>query len=220
MSEHQHLLARVLVSLLKTHDEDKARAARRLHDDVAQVLSAVGLRIGILRMDLEARAPDVLPQLIECQKMLERAMDRVRSLSFDLDPAMVERVGLTPALERLAGRYLESFPGKIQVSVESSVKLPAHLVRPVYRIVEAALTNAVSHSAGSRIEVRVWRQPDGVHAQVSDDGLGFDPAEKRRNPLSTGLLLMQFYAQEYSMTLDISSKLGQGTAVTVQCGSV
>ena len=215
MPENQHPLARAVVSLITTHDEENSRAARRLHDDVAQILTAVGLRLGLLRMD--HTESELAAQLDESQKLIEKAIHSVRSLSVDLDPAIVDRMGLAAALERLIESQRRSFPGSIQLSYDPSVKLPAVLARTIFRIVERALENATRHSAGRLVLVGVTKTAAGIRAQVSDDGRGFDPDQQRRNPPGIGLLLMYYYAEQNGMQLTISTGLDQGTIVTAEC---
>jgi two-component system NarL family sensor kinase len=215
MFQNPNPLARVLISLVKSHDEQMARAARRLHDDVAQVLSAVGLRLGLLRMDMEESAGELVEQLNESQKLLEKAVDSIRSLSYDLNPAIVERAGLAAALDRLTTRHRQTFPGAIQLSYDSSVKLPPERARSVYLILEAAVDNAVSHSQAERIEVSAINRAGAPRFQVSDDGRGFDCQAQWQNPSSIGLLLMRYYADQNDIHLDIYSQPGKGTIVTV-----
>jgi len=212
----QNPLASAVALLVKAHDEEVARTSRRLHDDVAQILSALGLRLGILRMDFSESAKFVA-ELNECHKLLERAIDSVRSLSFDLNPSAVERAGLEAALKRLTEHYRGFFTGLIELSYDSSVKMPTPLARSLYNIVERAMENAVRHSGARRIEIRLKGIDGSVCASLTDDGRGFDYDEEQRNPSGVGLLLMRLYAAQNGLNLEISSRDGQGTIVRAQC---
>jgi signal transduction histidine kinase len=100
-----------------------ARVARILHDDVGQVLSAIGLQIDVMRMDFVAQAPGIAERSAEIQQLLEKAIDRVRDLSFELNPATVERAGLQFALERMVGRVRQNYKGTVRLMYDSSVRL-------------------------------------------------------------------------------------------------
>lgn len=217
MAGNQHPLARVLDAIVKTNEDKMAKAARRLHDDVGQILSAAGLRLALLRMDLEGAAPELAQQLNESLKLLETAVASVRSLSYDLNPAIVERAGMAGALDRLARRYSDAFQGSIQLSCTPSVKLPAPMAAAVYRIVEAAVDNAVAHSGASRIEILVKDLCGVIMVEVGDNGRGFDCYEWQQNPSNIGFLFMRYHAEQGGMKLDISSKPGGGTIVKVEC---
>src|SRR6185295_11298799 len=104
MTDPQQLLTRMLVSTINAREVESDRVSRTLHDEVGQVLSAVGLQLDVLRLDFQKQAPEIAPRTIEIQKMLDLAMSQVRTLSYDLNPAVVERVGLQNALDRLVGR--------------------------------------------------------------------------------------------------------------------
>src|SRR5262245_12773492 len=83
----------------------RGKLARKLHDEVAQVLSGAGLQLDVLRMDMEERVPEIVPRIAEIQDLLERVVRNIRDVSYELNPGIVERAGLQPALDLLVGRY-------------------------------------------------------------------------------------------------------------------
>ncbi|MCW5978169.1 MAG: hypothetical protein KIT09_08825 [Bryobacteraceae bacterium] len=220
MEEEPRPLERVVVALVEAHQADTERLARRLHDDVGQLLTAAGLRLGLLRMDLEQVAPRLVEPLSESLALLDKAFECVRQLGGELNSSLVERIGLPASLDRLAARCQASFPGVIASSCDPSAKLPAVSAERFYRIVEAALENAIRHSGAGRIILTLQRLPDCTLAEVADDGRGFDRSHWSRNPAGAGLLLMEHYARQNSLQLNVSSAPGRGTIVTVQCSLV
>src|SRR3954451_17984109 len=105
MTESQRFLQRMIVSTINARDVESNRVSRILHDEVGQVLSAVGLQMDVLKLDYKAQVPDIVARIHEIQHMLEHAVEQVRALSYDLNPAVVERAGFFSAMDRLAGRF-------------------------------------------------------------------------------------------------------------------
>ncbi|MBI1789119.1 MAG: hypothetical protein HYR60_16430 [Acidobacteria bacterium] len=208
-------LRAVALRLLADQSRDRTRMARILHDEVAQLLSGAGLQLDLLRMDLEARVPEIAPRTAEIQAILEEIVVRIRELSYDLNPEIVERAGLYAALDRLVGRRRQDFPGKIRLLYDSSVRIPTSAAVPVYKIAEQALDNAVRHCGGGTIDIRMRRSPLGPTLEVRDSGLGFDVHAVLEEPCGIGLVSMDQFARQSGLTLSVSSRTGKGTVVKV-----
>ena len=104
-----------------------------LHDDVGQVLSAIGLQLDVLRMDLRAKAPEIVDRTAEIQQLLGAVVERLRNLSYELNPSIVERAGFQFALDRLIGRYRDEFHGSIRFLFDSAVRLPTASATMLYK---------------------------------------------------------------------------------------
>src|ERR1700724_3368893 len=88
------LLAQMLVTAINEHEAALARVSKLLHDDVSQVLSAVGLQLDAMRMEFSNQAPDIDRRATEIQALLEQAIEQLRDVSNELNPSIVERAGL------------------------------------------------------------------------------------------------------------------------------
>lgn len=212
MARPRRTLAQVLAAAVNAREQEAVRVSRLLHDDVGQILSAVGLQLDLLRMDVEAELPDVAARLEQCQKYLETAIEQVRRLNSELNPAIVERAGLQTAMDRLVGRYRDAGPS-IRLLFDSSIRPPLPVAKNLYRIAECALDNAVRHGEAKRIEVFVKAARAGGTLEVRDNGVGFDPATAAPG---LGLPLMEYYAAEAGLVLSVTSEAGQGTIVGVR----
>src|SRR5579871_5290082 len=104
----QPVLAEMLFAAIQEHDAALAGVARVLHDDVSQVLSAVGLQLDAMRMDFKDQAPAIDDRAAEIQTMLEQVIEQLRDISNELNPSVVERAGLQFALDRLAGKVRDN----------------------------------------------------------------------------------------------------------------
>ena len=116
-------LAQKLFAAKSEHEAAMARVARLLHDDVSQILSAVGLQLDAMRMDFRDRLPALDSRATEIQTMLEQAIEQLRDLSNELNPSIVERAGLSFALDRLAGRVRKGFTGNLRLHVDPVKRL-------------------------------------------------------------------------------------------------
>lgn len=213
MSEYDQSLARMVVTLMSAQEQEWARVSRLLHDEVGQILSAVGLQFDVLRMALKDRVPDIEERTSEIQELLERAISHVRELSYELNPAVVEKAGFQFALERLIGRYRKKFPGAIRLMVDLAERLPSNIATALYKIADQAVANAVQHAQTLQIEVLVRPTQQGVVMEVRDRGAGFPVELLKQHSPGLGLLLMEYHAAQAGMQLEITSAPGQGTTV-------
>ncbi|MGA2182724.1 MAG: histidine kinase [Bryobacteraceae bacterium] len=216
--EVQTLLASKLVALINERERELARVSRVLHDGVSQVLSAVGLQLDVMRMDFREQAPGIVERTAEIQHMLEEAIAELRGLSYELNPSVVERAGLPFALDRLVGRFRESYRGTMRLFVDSAARVPENAAGTFYKLAEFALDNVVEHSQSNYAEVLVRQVRDKFVLEVRDNGRGFNVNETIENVQGgLGLLLMKYYASRDGMRLTIHSLAGKGTVVKASC---
>ena len=213
MTDPQKLLTRMLVSTINAREVESDRVSRTLHDEVGQVLSAVGLQLDVLRLDFQKQAPDIAPRTVEIQKMLEVAMSRVRALSYDLNPAVVERVGLQNAFDRLVCRTRTQFQGQLRFQFDCSIRVPLEVGNAWYKIAEHTLENTLKHSGATKIEVQLRSTATAVEMEIRDNGSGFSILETQMHSSGLGLMLIEHYAAQAGIEFRISSEPGKGTVV-------
>jgi len=192
---------------------ERGRLARMLHDEVAQILSGAGLQLDILRMDLEEKAPEIVGRTAEIQELLERVVRRIRDLSYDLNPDIVERAGLQPALDLLVGRFRKVFSGGLRLMYDSTVRIPSSAGVALERIAEESVANAIRHGRCAQIEIIFKSTRDGAALEVRDDGTGFDYEKERRVPRGLGLLMMEYCAAKAGLELTVDAEPGRGSSV-------
>jgi two-component system sensor histidine kinase UhpB len=90
MSRQDRTPSRRSAALTSAQERERSRIARALHDDVGQAMSAAGLQLDLLRMDIADRFPEIGVRTAEIQRMLERAMSRVRELITELGPGVTK----------------------------------------------------------------------------------------------------------------------------------
>jgi two-component system, NarL family, sensor histidine kinase UhpB len=192
---------------LEAQEEERARVARDLHDQVNQSLTGVLLRLEAARA---TAPPELAEEIAETRELAHQAMDELLTVARQLRPTALDDLGLKAAIggqvEQLArpgvetGFICEGDPGGLDPDIQ--------LV--VYRVSQEALGNAIRHSQAGRIEVTLKRTDDRVLLEVADDGTGFTFAES-----NTGLGLggMRERALLIGGELEIESRPGKGTTV-------
>lgn len=206
-------LTESLVALMGAQQEQSARMARLLHDDVNQVLSAAGLHLDLLRMEFEKSSPGIAEKTAEIQQLLGQAIEQLREISYELNPAVVERVGLPFALERLVGRMRRHRQVNVRARIDPKVRVELPVASAIYRIAEAALDNAARHAGAEQVELILSGNGANAKLEIRDDGRGFNRETVRPG---LGLLSMKHYATRIGCVLEIDSETGRGTIVTVR----
>jgi signal transduction histidine kinase len=206
-------LRHTVLSALRAQEFERKMAAQFLHDSVGQNLTALGLQLDLVRMDLESVSPEIGTRITEIQKMLEAMMEEVREYSYELNPSTVERAGLRPALDRMTSRIRQRFAGSVRVNADPSLKLDPKVASALFHIAQEAVQNAVQHAGCSAIEIAVKSTRKGAILEVKDNGRGFDPADVVGARRGLGLLSMEHYAAQAGFELTITSQDEGGTLV-------
>jgi signal transduction histidine kinase len=180
---------------------------------VGQNLTALGLQLDLIRMDLENVSPETCARVVEIQKILEAMMQRVREYSYELNPATVERAGLRSALDRLTGRVRGRFSGTLRVNVDPSLKIDSKVASAMYQIAQEAVENAIQHAGCSAIEIAIKITRAATALEIKDNGKGFDTSDLLRGGRGLGLLSMEHYAAQAGLDLSITSSREMGTTV-------
>jgi signal transduction histidine kinase len=212
-SNAEQELRHTVLGALKAQEFERAMVSKFLHDSVGQNLTALGLQLDLIRMDIELVSPETSARAKELQKLLEEMMESVREYSYELNPSTVERAGLRPALDRLAGRIRERFSGALRLNVDPFLKIEPKLAIALYQIAQEAVENAVQHASCSTIEIAVKSTRTGTVLEVRDNGRGFDPADLVEGRRGLGLLSMEHYAAQAGLDLSITSTRDFGTTV-------
>ena len=206
-------LRHTVLGALKAQEFERRMVAKFLHDKVGQNLTALGLQLDLVRMDLETVSPETSARVVEIQRLLEAMMEEVREYSYELNPSAVERAGLRSALDRLTARIRGRFGGTLRVNVDPSLKLDPGIASAMYQIAQEAVENAVQHSSCSAIEIAVKSTRTGPTMEIRDNGRGFDPADIAGGRRGLGLLSMEHHAAQAGLDLSIKSSRGNGATV-------
>lgn len=192
---------------LRAQEEERARVARDLHDEVNQSLTGLLLRLEAVR---EAAPPELEPELDETRALANEAMQELLALARQLRPTALDDLGLAAAVAGQVEQLERSGP-TARLSVEGDFSdLDDDVQLVVYRVAQEALVNAARHSGADRIDVTLLRAGEGVELSVADDGRGFAFEQSERG---LGIGGMRERALLVGGELTIESRPGQGTTV-------
>jgi len=197
-------------------EEDRTRLARELHDQLGQSLAGLKMDVFWLRDRLgPAPSEQIAAKITSMLRLLDDTIHRVRCISSDLRPAVLDRLGLVPALEWAAEDF--SHRAGIAATVATrihEVQLDRGRSAGVLRIVQEALTNAATHSGAGHVEIAVDVAGGHIVVEVVDDGVGL-PATALTNGESFGLIGMHERAVLLGGTITIRAGVERGTVVTI-----
>lgn len=198
---------------LRAQEEERARVARDLHDEVNQSLTGLLLRLEAVR---EAAPPELEPELAETRILANQAMRELLSLARQLRPTALDDLGLAAAI---AGQVeqLERSGLEAELTSEGDFSdLDDDVQLVVYRVAQESLTNAARHSEAQRIAVTLRRSGDAVELEVADDGRGFAFEQSEQG---LGIGGMRERALLIGAELTIESRPGHGTTVRLSVPS-
>ena len=188
--------------------EDEARRiAHALHDEAAQLLASVHLAVAEIARELPDGARQRLQRI---PLLLDQVAEHIRHLAHELRPAVLDDLGLVPALEFLA-RGMSQRTG-LAVTIDGSIDrtAPAPVQTALYRIVQEALNNAGRHARATKVCVQLEQNSRAIRCSIADDGIGFDPAvQSRRHGL--GLIGIRERLAALGGSLSIATGEGRGT---------
>jgi PAS domain S-box-containing protein len=214
LSETNASLQRLSRRLVEVQEHERRSIARELHDEVGQILTGLKITLELIK-NLPPEAID--EALDQAQRQVNELVARVRDISLDLRPAMLDDLGLLPALIWLIDRY--SSQTKVRVSFKHSGiegRYAPELETAIYRIVQEALTNVARHSRIGEATVMLWTTDEKIYAQIEDQGVGFKPESVLASVSSSGLTGMRERASLLDGKLTIESNEGAGTCVTAE----
>jgi two-component system sensor histidine kinase UhpB len=225
-------LRRLSQRILEVQESERRLIARELHDEIGQQLTGIKM----LLETLEESVPDVsgpprsagadaaldksldrslyAPGLSEISAAVAMTLERVRDLSLDLRPAVLDSLGLLPALQWQFERYTRLTGIIVDFSADGlDHRLPARLEAGTYRLIQEALTNVARHAGVSEVIVQIYVSEGTLSLYVVDTGAGFDVEKALAAGGSTGLTGMRERADLLGGTLTIDSLPGEGATI-------
>jgi PAS domain S-box-containing protein len=194
--------------LVEVQEQERHHLARELHDEIGQILTSLKFAL-----EASAAAPPATAagKLGEARALVEESLNRVRELSFDLRPTLLDHLGLLPALRGLIERYTANTGVRVNFHhVGLDRRFRPELETAAYRIVQEALTNVARHARVREVEVRLWVDAETLRVQVEDHGVGFDREAVLAAGRSAGLPGMHERVMLLGGQLSVESTPGGG----------
>lgn len=194
--------------------EERQHLARELHDSLSQTLYGISLGAHTALNFLDSQRDKVVEALDYVLSLANVGLSDMRALIFDLRPESLEAEGLVSALAKQAAALRARYDIEIKTEICDEPAVPLETKEAIYRVAQEALHNAVRHARANRLGVRLCHQQDNLALEVSDDGVGFDPAKSF--PGHLGLDSMRERVARLRGTLEIQSAPGRGTRVRAE----
>jgi PAS domain S-box-containing protein len=217
--EAERARTELLTRLVFAQEDERRRIARDMHDEFGEQLTALALRIGLLKKACADRS-DLAGQ-VEALEAIARHLDHeVDQLVWELRPTALDDLGLRAALTN----YIQDWSDRVNIPATFHTagllddRLAPEVETTLFRIAQEALNNSAKYSRAQRVEVILERRSNSVLLIVEDDGIGFETSDDARRPGSGGFGLegMRERAGLIGASLEIESAPGQGTTVLLR----
>jgi PAS domain S-box-containing protein len=212
-------IRRLAGRLLEAQDNERARIARDLHDDVSQQLAGLSIALSGLkhRMNDFNVSEELQADLRALHERSNTLAQNVRNLSHDLHPTVLRHAGLVAALTSYCDEIQRSHGMASSCSAEGDFAAIAPEVELcLYRITQEALRNVIAHAQARRAEVRLLCTGDHAELTIVDDGNGFDVAHSLKRGKGLGLISIAERVRLARGTVDITAESMKGTCVRVR----
>jgi PAS domain S-box-containing protein len=213
LKEELRMISHMVINVQETQRKE---ISRRLHDEISQLLVGINVQLSIFSKNAVNDPENVGRTIKPLRKLVEESVKIVHRFARELRPAMLDDLGLIPALRS----YIDDFPRRknqqIHFSAFAGVEALNNNKRTAfYRIAQEGLTNAAKHSKASEINVVIRKLPEGACLEVIDNGKAFNLRRilAVRGGPHLGVIGMRERMEMVGGTLKITSKVGQGTTI-------
>ncbi len=216
LERQERLRKELLRNTIRTQEEERARIARELHDEMAQTLTAFTLDIATLQ--------NALPSDNGTHIILDRLQNLSRQMSQDmvqmvymLRPPHLDELGLVTAVKHMLVQDFQRRELKAKMEIMgNAVRLDPLIETVLFRIAQEALTNVLRHAETKEVDLCLEYKPESVLLKISDHGNGFNPDQTFVAPRGWGLAGMKERAESIGGKMQISSSPSHGTTVEVE----
>jgi len=201
--------------LIQAREDECARIARELHDDVSQSMALISLGLDQLRQDPPESKAELSEIAQEIMNQTKELSTEIHRMSHDLHPSKLDQLGLVTALRSLCKELSAGYGLRIEFThADVPMSLPKEISICVYRVVQEALNNVIKYSGAKEAFVDLRRAEKDLLLRVEDCGKGFD-VESASSKKGLGLLSMRERLRLVRGTVSIDSRIMKGTRIDV-----
>ena len=214
LAESRAQLRELSAHLESVREEEKARIAREVHDELGQVLTVLKLETSMCELAFGELDSGLRERLDSMKRLIANLFQLVRDVATALRPPILD-AGIASAIEWQARRF------EARSQIPCLVEVPEHVPQlsdakaiGLFRVLQEALTNVLRHAQAHTVEIQLWVEDGQLCLRVSDDGQGFDVAALRTQ--SFGLVGMRERVLMLGGSLALDSTPGEGTTLSVR----
>jgi signal transduction histidine kinase len=219
LHRQEEVLRNLASKIIHAQEEERRRISRELHDEVGQSLTAISMALASLRNSRVTKPETFSRTIAGTQRVLEETMEKVHQFARELRPAMLDELGLLPALRSHLKNFAACTGLRLKFSADAAAeKLDDEKKTALFRIAQESLNNVAKHAGASRVKISVGQTCDGIRMEIADNGKSFRASNGKGDGQKQhlGLLGMQERVRLVNGHFDIHPKPGRGTTVCVQ----
>ena len=212
----QERLRNLSRQILSAQEDERKEISCELHDMVGQTLAGINIRLAALKAAASLDTRSLARNIAETQRLVEHSVDLVHRFARELRPAVLDDLGLIPALHSFLKSFTERTGVRTRLTAYAGVeRLNVSRRTALFRVAQEALTNVGRHARASRVEVSIRKQPDGVCMKIADDGKSFQVQRVllARGSKRLGLLGMRERLAMVGGRFGVESAPGKGTTI-------
>ncbi|WP_017755300.1 sensor histidine kinase [Calidifontibacillus oryziterrae] len=221
LKKKEEIRVKLLEKVIRAQEDERRRVARELHDETSHSLSSILLGLKLVN---EAKSDeDRSQQVAKLREITENTMKEVHHLAWQLRPTILDKFGLTVALERYVEEYLVKYPIEIDLVIKGlsveNFRLKSEIETAIFRVVQEALTNISKYAKASFVSIIIIANKQQITIVIEDDGVGFKADEVLEKTPSQHNLGLHGMVERISLlggSLNIESALGNGTTIYVK----
>ena len=213
----QEQLRQLSRQILSAQEDERKKISRELHDVIAQTLTGINVRLSALKMEAAINTKGLDRNIARTQRLVEKSVNIVHEFARELRPAVLDDLGLIPALHSFVKLFSKRTRIRVHLKVFAEVEQLDTAKRTVlFRVAQEALTNVSRHAHASRVEVSIQKLADLICMKIKDDGKSFEVERMMhfRGRKHLGLLGMRERLEMVGGCFDVESEAGKGTTIT------
>jgi len=217
----QEQLRQLSRQILLAQEDERKRISRELHDVIAQTLTGINVRLAALKKEASFNSKHLDRDIARTQRLVEKSVNIVHEFARELRPAVLDDLGLIPALHSFVKLFSKRTRIHVRLQVFAGVEELDIAKRTVlFRVAQEALTNVSRHAHAGRVEIDIRKVPAGVGMKIKDDGRSFSVERQlAKGSKRLGLLGMRERVEMVGGVFCIESAPGKGTTVMVEIPS-
>jgi len=201
--------------LIEAQEQERARIARELHDDLSQRMALLQIHLEQFQQDTTGLSFKARQQLHDIAEVSTEVSSSIHDLSHQLHPSKLDTLGLVASLAGLCREFSEQHNLQVQFfHHDIPGQIPKDVTLCLFRIVQEALHNVVKHSGASEATVQLSVHDDRIELAICDPGVGFNP-ESAKGDASLGLISMRERLRLVGGHLAVESEPSHGTRIHV-----
>ncbi len=209
-------LKRLATWLINSIEEERRKLSVSLHDDIGQLLVALNVEFDMLEGRIDHDDTEGRNLLARMKEQMRAITDSARKFSYSLHPAMINDLGLVPAIEWYVDRFIKCEALDVEIEAAGfNDELPPDTSLTLYRVIQEALRNVVQHSGAARVSVKITKGYPRVILVVEDNGSGFDLDNGETVAKGLGIVGMRERVRSLGGDFKIKSSAGSGTRIRV-----